>query len=194
MQAERVLFEIRTLREKYSQAIFDKNVLCEEKKRKKEAILKLEEEKEFVSTQLKEALEKINFLESDNAKIREENVKLRDKCIKTERKGNRTNNVSDEKMPRELRQLQSQNNILTARLEQAERGMKQKETFKREKMNSSSEDFEVEKIMDHQKGRRHNSYLIRWKGFGPGSDTRQPENSLTDCKKILENYKRHHKL
>lgn len=171
MQAERIFCEIRTLREKYSQAIFDKNVLCEKTKKKEEAILKLEEEKEFVSTQLKEALEKISFLESDNAKIREENVKLRDKCIKTNKKGNQTNDASDKKTPRELRQLQSQNHILTARLEQAERGIKQKETFKRENMNSSSEDFEVEKIMDHQKGRRQNSYLIRWKGFGPDFDT-----------------------
>lgn len=194
MQAERVLFEIRTLRKKYSQAIFDKNILCEKQKKNEEAILKSEEDKEFVSTQLKEALEKINFLESENVKIREENVKLREKCIKTNNTSKQTNDVSDKKTPQELRQLKSQNNVLMARLKQAERGMKQKETFKRENLNSSSEDFEVEKIMDHQLGRRQNSYLIRWKGFGPDSDTWQPENSLTNCNKMLENYKQHHKL
>lgn len=57
------------------------------------------------------------------------------------------------------------------------------------KENGVEEFFEVQEIVDHKyKGKRMKKlYLIRWQGYGPESDTWEPEDSLM-CPDIVEKY------
>lgn len=139
---------------------------------------------------MKEAQEKISLLNLENVKLREVNAKLRNE------KADQTDTDSKKKTPRELRQLQLQNNVLQARLKQAECGIRQKESYERKDENSleQKEEFEVERIMNHKVSRGQNLFFIRWKGFGPDFDTWERECSLTNCSKMLDNYKRHNKV
>lgn len=109
MQVERVLAEIKSVRQKYSQAIF-------ELERCKDNVKKLETDKELVSKILKEARDKIDLLESENEKLRNEIANCTSK---------QTNTVA-KKTPREVRSLLAHNSVLEARLKQAEFGVRQK--------------------------------------------------------------------
>lgn len=147
MQVERVLAEIKSVRQKYSQAIF-------ELERCKDNVKKLETDKELVSKILKEARDKIDLLESENEKLRNEIANCTSK---------QTNTVA-KKTPREVRSLLAHNSVLEARLKQAEFGVRQKKTFRRDDTDCSNEkkDFEVEEILAHKVSRGKKSFLIRW--------------------------------
>lgn len=203
MEAERILSEIKSIRKKYTQSIFDlekskdkikkltseNSDLFQKNKKSEEVILKLEEEKKIISIQLEEAQKKIASLESGNAELREGSSNH----VETPKKST----VVNKKIPRELRQLGIENNILQARLKQAECGIRQKESFERGNKKSSTDDvsFEVEKILRHKKDKRGvQIFLIRWKNYGPDHDTWEPESNLNNCQKMLERYKRLHKI
>ncbi|CAG9770701.1 unnamed protein product [Ceutorhynchus assimilis] len=53
-------------------------------------------------------------------------------------------------------------------------------------------EYEVEKIIDKKITKGVTSYLIRWKGYGPDSDTWEPENTL-DCAELIEDFKKKQK-
>ncbi|CAG9763805.1 unnamed protein product [Ceutorhynchus assimilis] len=53
-------------------------------------------------------------------------------------------------------------------------------------------EYEVEKIIDKKITKGVTSYLIRWKGYGPDSDTWEPENTL-DCAELIEEFKKKQK-
>lgn len=202
MQTERILSEIKSIRQKYSCAIFDlekskdtvnkltseKNDLFEKHAECEKVILELKKENELVTTQLSEALEKINLLTS---KVGE----LQKKDSNTSTQEVNSVNVESFRGERELRQLKEQNNVLQARLKQAECGIAQNKSFERkdDDLSEHDEDYEVEKILKHKIQRGKLRFLIRCKGFGPDSDTWEPQSNL-NCPKILENYMRHHKI
>lgn len=48
-------------------------------------------------------------------------------------------------------------------------------------------DYEVEDIVDHKVEKKKKMYLVRWKNYGPESDTWEPEDSLS-CPEIIEKY------
>lgn len=48
-------------------------------------------------------------------------------------------------------------------------------------------DYEVEDIVDHKVDKKKKVYLVRWKNYGPESDTWEPEDSLS-CPEIIEKY------
>lgn len=189
MQSERLLSEIKEIRKKYSRAIFElgkandtmakleleKGDLSEKYNKSEEINLKLQEEKEVISKQLEEALEKINLLSIENSNL---NLK-------------QTSSNQNPTEHREVSKLKQQNCSLQARLKQTERGIEIHERFKKEINCEEKEenDFEVEKLSNHEKRKRKYFYLVRWKGFGPDGDTWEPEKILVahDCYKIIKN-------
>lgn len=201
MQNDRYIAEIKYIRKKYSVAVFElckskdlvKQVESEkdelsEKCRKSEAIvLKLEEEKEFISNQLKEALEKIQIITSENEELRA--------VHKNETAKPKETTTKHCYGQRELAQLKMNNNILEARLTQAECGMRRTERFKRQEERNKRDDdhYEVEKILNHKLQKKKRFFLVRWAGFGPDADTWEPEANL-ECDKILQKYLKHNKI
>lgn len=202
MQNDRYIAEIKSIRKKYSVAVFElgkskdlvkkieseKDDLSEKCKQSEATVLKLEEEKECISNQLKEALEKIQLMTRENEELRAGHEKETQKPLNTTNKKNHGE--------REIAQLKMDKNVLEARLKQAECGMRRAEKFKkREEQNKQSDDddYEVEKILDHkmQKGKRF--FLVRWTGFGPEEDSWEPEANL-NCEKILQNYLKQNKI
>lgn len=188
MDSERFVSELKSIRQKYSQSVFElgkskdeikklkseKTELYEKYKNSKEVISKLEKEKKYISIQLEEALKNI--------------ADLREKFEINDKKTGK-----NKKIPRELRQLGNENNILKARLKQAEFGIKQCEDFQRS--NETEDDvFEVESILAHKGKGRHIRYLVRWQKYGPDHDTWEPECNLDNCKNMLERYKRQYNL
>lgn len=203
MEVERILSEIKSIRKKYTQSIFDlekskdkikkltseNSDLIQKNKNSEEIISKLEEEKEIISIRLEEAQKKIALLTSDNAELRERSSNPLESTKKI--------TVANRKVPRELRQLGIVNNVLQARLKQAECGIKQKESFERSNRKKSMDDasFEVEKILKHKEDKRGvQTFLIRWKNYGPEHDTWEPERNLKNCQTMLERYKHLHKI
>lgn len=130
-------------------------------KESEEHKLKLEEEKQFISTQLKEAKEKIVLLDSENVKLQEEN-KLKEKNVNGT--STQTTKTDDKKMPRELRQLQMQNNVLHARLRQSECGINKKNIRKREREMRKKRILKSKRYWSI-KCAKGNIFFIRWKGF-----------------------------
>lgn len=204
MQSERILSEIKSISQKYSRVVFElekckdtvkkltveKDELLQEHKKCEEVITKLTEEKELASTQLKEAMKKIDSLAS---KIAESN-KSDSKNITPRVKSVSPKNLA--RGTREIRQLKEQQNVLLARLKQAECGIKRNDAFKRKVDNLSKDDgdFEVEKIINHKKQRGGKIlFMIRWKGYGPEFDSWEPQSNL-NCPAILQNYIRLHKI
>lgn len=51
-------------------------------------------------------------------------------------------------------------------------------------------EYEVEKILDHRKMGNTHVYKIRWLGYGPSSDTWEPEANLKNCPTILHEYQK----
>ena len=43
------------------------------------------------------------------------------------------------------------------------------------------EEYEIDHIVDSKLYRKQRRYLVRWKGYGPESDTWLPESELADC-------------
>lgn len=120
-----------------------------------------------------------------------ENVHLReDPFIKLQKKHDRE--LSDWKQKCE--KLSRQNKILSAQLKQLKRGVSEnrnKETNEQIQQHESdssmdSDEYEVEKILKKKKGKE--VYLVRWKGFGPKSDTWERKENLLHCPKLLEEF------
>jgi hypothetical protein len=59
-------------------------------------------------------------------------------------------------------------------------------------------EYEVESIQDHKitSSPKHQQlwFLIRWKGYTENDDTWEPETHLSNCRQLLQNYKKLHKL
>jgi hypothetical protein len=56
-------------------------------------------------------------------------------------------------------------------------------------------EFEVEKILDSKHNRRYLNrilYLVRWKGYGPGSDTWEGIKNLEHAKKAITDFHKKH--
>lgn len=53
--------------------------------------------------------------------------------------------------------------------------------------------YEVESLLNHKFENKEHHYLIRWKGYGPDSDSWECERNLS-CPKVLEKYKKQHNL
>lgn len=69
--------------------------------------------------------------------------------------------------------------------------LKKKKTPKRN--DTSSQVYEVERLMKHRGRKGNREFLVRWKGFGPKDDTWTRENELS-CPKILNQYIQKHRL
>eukprot|EP00727_Mastigamoeba_balamuthi_P004339 m51a1_g13903 putative chromodomain y-like (256) ;mRNA; r:754270-755309 len=52
--------------------------------------------------------------------------------------------------------------------------------------------FEVEAIVDTRKYRGARQYLVRWRGYGPASDTWEPEQNCSGCPDIVAAFWRSH--
>ena len=59
---------------------------------------------------------------------------------------------------------------------------------------AGEEEYEIEAILNHRTRRTKKEYLIRWKGYSPTEDSWEPEKGLSHSKRILNAYKRAHKL
>ena len=56
------------------------------------------------------------------------------------------------------------------------------------------EEWEVEAITNHKRFRNGMRYLVRWKGYSSAEDSWQTANELKNARKILNDYKKKHKL
>ena len=54
------------------------------------------------------------------------------------------------------------------------------------------EEFEVEKILSSQRQGRKLFYLVRWKGYGPQSDTWEPVSGLKNARELIKEYHKSH--
>lgn len=196
MQNDRIFSEMKSIQKKYSESVFElgksKDALKKiesEKKILNEKCSKLEEEKDYIATQLKDTLEKIKLLSCENTKSQDDK--------KNETPENSTPNpinvTGKFRGQKEISQLKIKNNVLEARLKQAECGIDRNKRCKRrdeQAEQKDDEDFEVEKLLNHKKQKGKRLFLVRWKGFGPDADTWEPEANL-NCEKILQNYLKH---
>lgn len=57
----------------------------------------------------------------------------------------------------------------------------------------ASEEFEVEKLLNHRGSKGKREFLVRWKGFNSEEDSWQKEQNLS-CPKILKQYLEQHRL
>lgn len=64
-------------------------------------------------------------------------------------------------------------------------------TFPKKRKNRT--DFEVEKLLDHKTEKGNRYFFVRWKDYGPNSNSWVRENHL-NCAEILKKYKRKHNL
>jgi hypothetical protein len=51
-------------------------------------------------------------------------------------------------------------------------------------------EYEVERILKHKKSAQGKIYLVKWKGYDESESTWEPTQNLTNCKKVLNEYKR----
>ena len=56
---------------------------------------------------------------------------------------------------------------------------------------TTNEEYEVEKILDHRQGQQETEYLIKWKDYDHTENTWEPSSHLTGCQEELEVYRRH---
>jgi hypothetical protein len=61
-------------------------------------------------------------------------------------------------------------------------------------LEDGSEEFEVEKILDHRRMKRGVKYLVRWKGYGVGDDTWEWEEDLENAGDLLKRYKEEYRV
>lgn len=59
---------------------------------------------------------------------------------------------------------------------------------------AGEEEFEAETILDYKKQRRQHKFLVLWKGYPREDATWEPQNNLTHCAKLLQEYKKEHGL
>lgn len=52
----------------------------------------------------------------------------------------------------------------------------------------STEEYEVEEILNHREKKGKRDFLIRWKNFSPSHDSWEKEGNLQNCAKILRRY------
>ena len=52
----------------------------------------------------------------------------------------------------------------------------------------SLREYEVAGIIDHKSRNNTKWYLLQWKGYGPKHDTWEPEETLSGCQKMVEDY------
>lgn len=204
MDTNRILSELTSIRQKYILAIY-------EAEKAKEKVNSLElENKELVvkcaNLQLRiDECEKLHHLKYSKT----ENDKLVAKCsdlqLQIERIESKQQNVTSsdkcKQMDTQNCQLKKHNQMLEARLKQAEYGIEQKRRYNlraesRQDSNDDNEDevdFEVEKLLNHKKNGKQMTFLVRWKGYDESFDTWEPESYLR-CPKILATYKKKNKI
>ena len=50
------------------------------------------------------------------------------------------------------------------------------------------DEFEVETVQAFRQVNGDRQYLVRWKGYGPESDTWEPESHLSNCQSLLASF------
>lgn len=88
---------------------------------------------------------------------------------------------------KQLSDLRSQNQTLSARIKQLQNSMIQNHQQNDLQDDSNDDIYEVECIVDDKKIGKVQHYRIRWKGYGPESDTWERESNL-QCAAILNDY------
>lgn len=89
-----------------------------------------------------------------------------------------------EKVQTEFKSVKSENNHLTAVVDQLRKGIDQTETIDQQKSddeNSNNNSFEVEQLIKYRKKNRKPQFLVRW------ADSWVDEKNL-NCRELLQNY------
>lgn len=55
---------------------------------------------------------------------------------------------------------------------------------------SSNEEYNVEKILDVKTKGNKTKYFVKWEGYSSDSNTWEPEENLSNCHKLLEDFKK----
>ncbi|OAV85211.1 hypothetical protein PTTG_30698 [Puccinia triticina 1-1 BBBD Race 1] len=50
------------------------------------------------------------------------------------------------------------------------------------------EEWEVEEILDCRRQGKKIQYLVAWKGYGPDTNSWEPDINLTNCKELVEEF------
>lgn len=139
-------------------------------KKKTEECAKLCSEKHELKQEVTTAKDKINELESTLSRMKHDQTK---KFGEYEQK---------------IAELVHQNKILSARVKQIQTGINERDNHNESIKNcNSTDDYEVEKLIDDQVRGKKRYFLVRWAGYGPEDDTWESEKNLS-CPDILKDY------
>jgi hypothetical protein len=65
------------------------------------------------------------------------------------------------------------------------------QTFRYEK--EEDNEFEVEKVIAHRGDKHNREFLVKWLGYDESENTWEPENNLSNCKQLLQRYKKNNR-
>lgn len=117
------------------------------------------------------------------ASLQSEKKSLSDQ-LNSLRAGNKALMEEVEKVQTEFKSVKSENNHLTAVVDQLRKGIDQTETIDQQKSddeNSNNNSFEVEQLIKYRKKNRKPQFLVRW------ADSWVDEKNL-NCRELLQNY------
>lgn len=175
---DRALSELSTLREKYSQVVFD---LQKSKQTVNSLVLELDE----VKAQLARSDELLLSSNGDKQTLLQQLENLRKEIC--------TNLTifQQEKQAGagQMKILKKENNELRARLKQVQLSINQNQPSRRQKTHEANENntYEVHQLLDHKENKSGRFFFVSWKGFGPEENSWVKESDLL-CPALLKSY------
>lgn len=169
---DRALSELTSLRQKYSQVVFELqksketiNLLSSERDKLKGKCESIDAEKEVLLQTIETSLKKN---ESDLVTLKQEKDAEASK----------------------MKMLKKENDELRARLKQIQSNMNRNVPARRhEKCHEGNEKnvYKVQKLLNHKENKSGRMFFVRWKGFGPEEDSWIAESDLL-CPNLLKSY------